>query len=62
MQVLSSELYDKILLPDFYYNDDLSLDEKIGLFYQKQYLNNVVSQLRYLHNEFEYLTYRSTWF
>lgn len=55
MQVLPSELHDKILLPDFYYNHDLSIDEKIGIFQQKQYLNNVVSQLAYLNNEFEFL-------
>ncbi len=55
MKILPVELHDKILLPAFYYKNDLTIDEKIGLFCQKQYLNNVVSQLRYLNNEFEYL-------
>ena len=52
---LPNELRDIILLPKYYQNENLTLNEKVEICHNSQFMTNVISQLKYLRNEFEYL-------
>jgi len=46
---LPNELRDIILLPKYYQNENLTLNEKVEICHNSQFMTNVISQLKYLN-------------